>query len=61
MQLVETVRRVWRRLIGGAEEPEPPAEPERLHPEVKTVEAEPPITHAEADRPSTEEPAPETE
>ncbi len=52
MQLVETVRRVWWRIVGGAEKPEPPAEPERLHPEAKTVEA---------DRPSTEEPAPETE
>lgn len=59
MQLVGNLRRIWRRLAGGGGEQEPPAEPERQPLEADGVEAEPPLSDAEAHQPSAEEAAPE--
>ena len=59
MQLVEILRRIWRRLVGGGGEQEPPAAPQSQSPEAEEAEAEPPLSEIVALRPSAEEPAPE--
>ena len=39
MQLVENLRRVWRRLVGGTGEQKPPTEPDRQSPGPESAEA----------------------
>ena len=52
MQLVENLRRIWRRLVGGGGERQLAAAPERQSPKAEGAEVEPLLSEAVAPEPA---------